>query len=221
MRFDKLSIETKEKVGKYFKISGVLLVLLAVVLFGYSYFKGEVDRLEAVNAQYTSALSQMQELNTSVQASADAINGNNTQITKEFMSKEELIAFAGTASKATGCDIVRLSVSEPSSDGSIEKTNFLFEVKGNISQLNSFMNRIDSLNCRYMLNNISMRKTENFTWLIRENLDSFNLDWWDKGIDNSGEDENASEELTLDDVFGSSQMTLYLDLDFVTSEGVQ
>ncbi len=221
MRFDKLSIETKEKARKYSQISAVLLVVLAILLASLNYFKSETERLQQVNAQYTSALSEMQTLNSSVQASAEAINGNNTQITKEFMSKVELIAFAGTASKATGCDLVRLSVSEPYSDGSIEKTNFFFEVKGNIVELNNFMNRIDGLNCRYMLNNISMRKTENFTWLTRENLDNFNLDWWDKGIDNSGSDNSESKELTLDDVFGSSTMTLYLDLDFVTSEGVQ
>lgn len=221
MRFDKITVEVREKVRYLFRFIVLAGAIAAVLAIASMYMSSEVKRLEGVNTQYNTALTQLKTLNSSIEASVASINSNSMQITKDFMTKEEFIAFAGTASKATGCDIVRLSGGDPVSDGSIQKINFCFEVKGTITELYKFMERIEGLNCRYMLNNISMRKTEGFTWLGREDLDSFNLDWWDLGTDNSSDSESKDEVITLDDIFGSNEMALYLDLDFVTSEGVQ
>lgn len=221
MRFDKITVEVREKVRYLFKFIVLAGVIAAVLAIASMYMSSEVKRLEGVNAQYNTALTQLKTLNSSIESSASAINSNSLQITKSFMTKEEFIAFAGTASKATGCDIIRLSGGDPISDGSIQKINFCFEVKGTITELYKFMERIQGLNCRYMLNNISMRKTEDFTWLGREDLDSYNLDWWDLKPEESEEETSEEDRITLDDVFGSNEMTLYLDLDFVTSEGVQ
>lgn len=221
MRFDKITVEVREKVRHLFKFIALAGVIAAVLAIASMYMSSEVKRLEGVNGQYDTALTQLKTLNSSIEASVASINSNSMQITKDFMTKEEFIAFAGTASKATGCDIIRLSGGDPVSDGSVQKINFCFEVKGTITELYKFMERIEGLNCRYMLNNISMRKTEGFTWLGREDLDSFNLDWWDIETDNSSDSESKDEVITLDDIFGSNEMTLYLDLDFVTSEGVQ
>lgn len=221
MRFDKITVEVREKVRYLFRFIVLAVVIAAVLAIASMYMSSEVKRLEGVNTQYDTALTQLKTLNSSIEASVASINSNSMQITKDFMTKEEFIAFAGTASKATGCDIIRLSGGDPVSDGSVQKINFCFEVKGTITELYKFMERIEGLNCRYMLNNISMRKTEGFTWLGREDLDSFNLDWWDIETDNSSDSESQDEVITLDDIFGSNEMTLYLDLDFVTSEGVQ
>ena len=221
MRFDKITVEVREKVRHLFRFIVLAGVIAAVLAIASMYMSSEVKRLEGVNGQYDTALTQLKTLNSSIEASVASINSNSMQITKDFMTKEEFIAFAGTASKATGCDIIRLSGGDPVSDGSVQKINFCFEVKGTITELYKFMERIEGLNCRYMLNNISMRKTEGFTWLGREDLDSFNLDWWDIETDNSSDSESEAEVITLDDIFGSNEMTLYLDLDFVTSEGVQ
>lgn len=221
MRFDKITVEVREKVRYLFRFIVLAVVIAAVLAIASMYMSSEVKRLEGVNGQYDTALTQLKTLNSSIEASVASINSNSMQITKDFMTKEEFIAFAGTASKATGCDIIRLSGGDPVSDGSVQKINFCFEVKGTITELYKFMERIEGLNCRYMLNNISMRKTEGFTWLGREDLDSFNLDWWDIETDNSSDSESTDEVITLDDIFGSNEMTLYLDLDFVTSEGVQ
>ena len=221
MRFDKITVEVREKVRYLFRFIVLAGVIAAVLAIASMYMSSEVKRLEGVNGQYDTALTQLKTLNSSIEASVASINSNSMQITKAFMTKEEFIAFAGTASKATGCDIIRLSGGDPVSDGSVQKINFCFEVKGTITELYKFMERIEGLNCRYMLNNISMRKTEGFTWLGREDLDSFNLDWWDIETDNSSDSESKDEVITLDDIFGSNEMTLYLDLDFVTSEGVQ
>ena len=221
MRFDKITVEVREKVRYLFRFIVLAGVIAAVLAIASMYMSSEVKRLEGVNGQYDTALTQLKTLNSSIEASVASINSNSMQITKAFMTKEEFIAFAGTASKATGCDIIRLSGGDPVSDGSVQKINFCFEVKGTITELYKFMERIEGLNCRYMLNNISMRKTEGFTWLGREDLDSFNLDWWDIETDNSSDSESNDEVITLDDIFGSNEMTLYLDLDFVTSEGVQ
>lgn len=221
MRFDKITVEVREKVRHLFRFIALAGVIAAVLAIASMYMSSEVKRLEGVNGQYDTALTQLKTLNSSIEASVASINSNSMQITKDFMTKEEFIAFAGTASKATGCDIIRLSGGDPVSDGSVQKINFCFEVKGTVTELYKFMERIEGLNCRYMLNNISMRKTEGFTWLGREDLDSFNLDWWDIETDNSSDSESNDEVITLDDIFGSNEMTLYLDLDFVTSEGVQ
>lgn len=221
MRFDKITVEVREKVRKLFTFIAIFAVIAMVLAAVTVFLSGEVKRLEGVNAQYNSALDQLRTINSSIEASVASINSNSMQVTKDFMTKEEFIAFAGTASKATGCDIIRLSGGNPVSDGSIQKINFCFEVKGTITELYKFMKRIEGLNCRYMLNNISMRKIERFAWLGREDLDNFNLDWWDLQVDTSSDSESNSEVITLDDIFGSNEMTLYLDLDFVTSEGVQ
>ena len=221
MRFDKITVEVREKVRYLFRFIVLAVVIAAVLAIASMYMSSEVKRLEGVNGQYDTALTQLKTLNSSIEASVASINSNSMQITKDFMTKEEFIAFAGTASKATGCDIIRLSGGDPVSDGSVQKINFCFEVKGTITELYKFMERIEGLNCRYMLNNISMRKTEGFTWLGREDLDSFNLDWWDIETNNSSDSESKDEVITLDDIFGSNEMALYLDLDFVTSEGVQ
>ena len=221
MRFDKITVEVREKVRHLFRFIVLSGVIAAVLAIASMYMSSEVKRLEGVNGQYDTALTQLKTLNSSIEASVASINSNSMQITKDFMTKEEFIAFVGTASKATGCNIIRLSGGDPVSDGSVQKINFCFEVKGTITELYKFMERIEGLNCRYMLNNISMRKTEGFTWLGREDLDSFNLDWWDIETDNSSDSESKDEVITLDDIFGSNEMTLYLDLDFVTSEGVQ
>ena len=221
MRFDKITVEVREKVRYLFRFIVLAVVIAAVLAIASMYMSSEVKRLEGVNGQYDTALTQLKTLNSSIEASVASINSNSMQITKDFMTKEEFIAFAGTASKATGCDIIRLSGGDPVSDGSIQKINFCFEVKGTITELYKFMERIEGLHCRYMLNNISMRKTEGFTWLGREDLDSFNLDWWDIETGITSDSESEAEVITLDDIFGSNEMTLYLDLDFVTSEGVQ
>lgn len=221
MRFDKITVEVREKVRYLFRFIVLAVVIAAVLAIASMYMSSEVKRLEGVNGQYDTALTQLKTLNSSIEASVASINSNSMKITKDFMTKEEFIAFAGTASKATGCDIIRLSGGDPVSDGSIQKINFCFEVKGTITELYKFMERIEGLHCRYMLNNISMRKTEGFTWLGREDLDSFNLDWWDIETGITSDSESEAEVITLDDIFGSNEMTLYLDLDFVTSEGVQ
>lgn len=217
-KFDKLTVETREQLKKLLKILLVSLAAAIILGIGYYFLSVEVNRLETVNSEYLSTISQLKTLTSSVESSKEIIE-SSAGIGSDFMTKEEFISFVGTVSKSEGCDIMRISGGNPEMDGLVTKMNFSFEIKGQSKELLNFMRRLQGLNASYILNSVSMRKIEDFEWLDREDLDSFNLSWWtleSELPDDSTDDE--SEYVTLDEIFGTDEMTLYLDLDFVTAE---
>lgn len=216
--FDKLSVETLSQLRKISRFFALGLVLLVGLFALNTYVSGEVKSLEAVNVEYNSALSQLRTAKSSLAASEQIIK-TSTGISSNFMTKEEFLSFVGSASKSEGCDIMRISGGNPIVDGIVTKMNFSFELKGTLIELYQFMERLEGLQASFTLNNISMRKTEDFEWLDREDLDSFNLEWWTLEINTESGNAEEEDTITLDKIFGTDEMTMYLDLDFVVSDG--
>lgn len=216
--FDKLSVETLSQLRKISKFFFLGLVLVIGLFIANTYLSDEVKALEAVNTEYNSALNQLRTAKSSLAASEQIIK-TSTGISSNFMTKEEFLSFVGSASKSEGCDIMRISGGNPVVDGLVTKMNFSFELKGTLIELYKFMERLEGLQASFTLNNISMRKTEDFEWLDREDLDGFNLDWWTLEIDTESSDTEEDNVITLDKIFGTDEMTMYLDLDFVVSDG--
>lgn len=218
--FDKLSVDTLSQLRKISRIFAIGVVIVGCLAFLNSFIVSEVKDLRAINSEYNSVLSQLRTAKNSLTASEQIIK-TSTGISENFMTKEEFISFVGSASKSEGCDIMRISGGNPIVDGIVTKMNFSFEIKGTLIELYQFMERFEGLQASFTLNNISMRKTEDFEWLDREDLDSFNLEWWTLEPKTQSNDNTEEDVITLDKIFGTDEMTMYLDLDFVVSDGAQ
>ncbi len=216
--FEKLTVKAKHQLKKHLYISLLMLALTVGTVLCTSLLSQEVARLKIANRDYLAACDSLNSLNTQLSIYEETIKSNTATIAENFMTKEEFVTFIGTACAATGCDLGQLQGGDTTTDNGVTKIGFIFEVKGTSVEVTKFVQKIQGLNTRYMLKDISLRKTDDFLWLDRKKLDEFNLSWWDISNHTVSLDSPEEQLLTLDGVYGSNDMSLYLDVDFITAE---
>lgn len=219
MKFEGLSAATKKMLHKNATLLVVLAVLSVALVAGNKVLSTTTQTYRDRNAEYQTALSSLKTLQSSVTNLESVITGNTDRLSSSFMTKQQFIDFVGETCSKVGCDLIQLSGGDTVSANNINRINFTFEIAGTPSQLYRMIQSINGLNTKYMLKSISMRKTEDFLWLDRETHKNEELSWWDLSNLKQPKDPRAEEEaLSVAMLFGSPEMTLYLDIDFVTTE---
>lgn len=220
MNFEKLTVQTTQRLKRVGVSIALILVLTISTYVAQSLLNTKVLAVKEQYAEYQTALATLESLNRSIKQSEEIINDNTGLIAKSFMTREEFVKFIGNACQETSCEILQLQGGDVTVDNSINKINFKIEVRGELPDLYRLMQRVDGLDARYALVSTTLRKMDDFAWLDRYQLDAFTLDWWDLS---DKEDTTATDEpiaVSLDSIFGNRKMSLYLDVDFITSDSL-
>ncbi|MEG2262792.1 MAG: hypothetical protein RSC68_00290 [Acinetobacter sp.] len=221
MNLEKLSVKTIQFIKQQSMLIAFLIVVTLALGSGGHLLNKKVIELKEANNTYNQALSELESLNMSIASSETLIKDSSGAIAKTFMTREEFVKFIGAACTETGCEIMQLQGGDVVTDSSINKINFKFEVRGDVLQIYKFMQRIDALNTRYAMTSATLRKQDEFAWLDRYQLDAFTLDWWNLKDDATGTSTDSAErQVSLDDIFGSRKMSLYLNIDFITADSL-
>lgn len=210
-------------------LAGVALLLLGVVVFLFM----QVDKLEKQRdsisdkaKQYESLTTQVNNLNSSLNLKKEEF-ATKAALMSGLMNKDTFVTTITNIAQKNNIEIVVLSGGELESiSESIDSISFKVELRGKINDINSFVEDFDNIGAtvntdsdgqsslKYVVNDISFRKTDNFSWLIRETMDMQSGGWFDVAV--SEMQIGSGNTNTISGIFSSSEMNLFMDVSFLS-----
>lgn len=203
--------------------SGITAVIFITAMMIYSKvtvnntrikeISGNADKFTQLQVSKTAI---MKEFSDKEQEIADYKNSEETVITKD-----SLILYLNEACIETNCELLAMAGNTTTKlTDVLNEITFRIEVGGTLAEIEEFSKKIENLNTNYSINELSLKKSDKFSWLTRDKTSNDGSSWFDSTflgeevVEN--EDEYKIEEIGLKDIYGTDKLSLYLDISFLS-----
>lgn len=212
VKFEKLNIDSVAKIKKRVIAVIIALAVSSGLYVGFNYLQGYTASLADEHKQTLVRQSELETLSAHTADLHETLKGMSYE-QSTLSSKEDIVIAIGECVKKAGCDITGLSSKTISSEKSITRYNFTFEVKGTMKDVANVLKNIDAQNLHYAVNELSLRQEADYLWLQR-NFDN-DISWWDLSNLSTKGGTQTKNQITSKEIMSDNTMKFYLDLDFI------
>lgn len=215
IEFKKVSVRVRKNSTKLMIVSAVLLVGILLANSAVSSTEKKLSSLKGSAGTFTTLSAQAAEMESKFAMKKSEVDSSPV-IGKKMLTKEEFIKFFADACLESGTDIETITGGNTKIlNTAMKEINFKLDIAGTLNDIDKFIEEIQNLRVVYMINDLSLRKIEEFIWLDRNVGSHIGDSWFDENLKKE-ELPGDFTQLTLQDLYGSDKLKMFIDISFVT-----